>query len=255
MKVLIIEDEAPASRRLQKLLNEIDPAIEVLESLDSVDSSVRWLKSHPAPELIFMDIQLSDALSFEIFQNVNVDCPVIFTTAYDEYAIQAFKVNSIDYLLKPIDSDDLSRSLAKYRKIKDAYSVNYKAGEIAELLKTLTPSQPVYKSRFLIKIGTNLLIIQSPEVAYFYVSNKLTYLVTFHGKKHVVDYTLDELEELLDPADFFRANRSYIININVIDNISSVFSGKLKVKLRLKTEEDIIISREKTSPFREWLDR
>ncbi|MDP4172546.1 MAG: LytTR family DNA-binding domain-containing protein [Bacteroidota bacterium] len=255
MKVLIIEDEAPASRRLQKLLKEIDPALEIIESLESVESSVRWLKNNPAPDVIFMDIQLSDALSFEIFKSINVDSPVIFTTAYDEYAIQAFKVNSIDYLLKPIDSSELCASLEKLKKIKDSYSVSYKAGEIAELLKTFTPSQPAYKSRFLIKIGTNLLIIQANDIAYFYVDNKITYLVNRLSKKYIIDFSLEELEEILDPTDFFRANRSFILNINSIETISYIFSGKLKVKLKIKTDGDIIVSREKTSSFRQWLDR
>lgn len=255
MKVLIIEDEAPASRRLQKLINEIEPGFNVVAMLESVESSVKWLKNNPAPDLIFMDIQLSDGLSFEIFKNTNVDSPVIFTTAYDEYAIQAFKVNSIDYLLKPIDTEALRSGIDKFKKIKDTYSVYYKASEITELLQTLTPAQPVYKSRFLIKSGQSMLIIPASDISCFYVDNKITFLVTNQGKKNIIDYTLEELEELLDPAHFFRANRKFIINIKALESVSSFFSGKLKVKLKIKVEEEIIISRERASEFREWLDK
>ncbi|MGE5432633.1 MAG: LytR/AlgR family response regulator transcription factor [Syntrophomonadaceae bacterium] len=255
MKILIIEDEAPASRRLKKLLSELEPAAEIQGCLESVEASVEWLRKNPAPDIIFMDIQLSDGLSFEIFNNVNVDSPVIFTTAYDEYAIQAFKVNSIDYLLKPIDTSSLSASIDKFRKIRDVYSVQYRANEIAELLKSITPASPVYKSRFLIKSGTSMLVIPASEAAYFYVDNKVTYLVGQNGRKHLTDHTLDELEELLDPQHFFRANRKFIVNINAIESAASAFGGKLKLRLSQKTGEEIIVSRERASAFREWLDK
>lgn len=255
MKVLIIEDEAPASRRLQRLLTELEPSIEIAGNLESVEASVSWLKDNPAPDIIFMDIQLSDGLSFDIFKYINVDSPVIFTTAYDEYAIQAFKVNSIDYLLKPIDTENLSASIEKYKRIKDVYSVHYKANEIAELLKTFTPAQPIYKSRFLIKSGMNMMVISAREIAYFYVDNKMTYIVCTNGKKHLVDFSLEELEELLDPQLFFRANRKFIIHIEMIESVNPIFGGKLKLKLKIRTEEDVIISRERASAFRDWLDR
>ncbi|MGE5457339.1 MAG: LytR/AlgR family response regulator transcription factor [Methanococcaceae archaeon] len=255
MNVLIVEDEAPASRRLLKLLHEIDSSIQVSAVLESIESTVQWLKVNPPPDLVFMDIQLSDGLSFDIFKSVSLNCPVIFTTAYDDYAIQAFKVNSIDYLLKPIDSKDLNTSLGKYKKMQDTFSVQYRASEISDLLKTLSPAQPVYKSRFLIKSGTNLLVIATNEIGYIISDNKITYLITNSGKKHIVDYTLEELEELLDPSDFFRANRKFIINIFQIESISNLFSGKLKLKTKLKFDEDIIISRERSSLFRHWLDR
>lgn len=255
MTILIIEDEAPASRRLQRLLSELEPTAEIAGSLESVEASVEWLKKNPAPDIIFMDIQLSDGLSFEIFSSINVDSPVIFTTAYDEYAIQAFKVNSIDYLLKPIDTSSLSASIEKYKKIRDVYSVQYRANEIAGLLKSLTPTHPVYKSRFLVKSGASMLVIPAAEIAYFFVDNKITYMVCRSGKKHLTDHSLEELEELLDPEFFFRANRKFIVHIDSIESVSPAFGGKLKLKLSQKTDEDIVISRERASAFREWLDR
>lgn len=255
MKILIIEDEAPASRRLKKLLSELEPTAEIEGGLESVEASVKWLKNNPAPDLIFMDIQLSDGLSFEIFNSVNVDSPVIFTTAYDEYAIQAFKVNSIDYLLKPIDTESLAAGIDKYRKIRNVYSVQYRANEIAELLRSITPARPVYKSRFLIKSGTSMLVIPAGEIAYFYVENKITYLVGRNGKRHLTDHSLDELEELLDPQHFFRANRKFIVHIDTIESAASAFGGKLKLRLLQKTDEEIVVSRERASAFREWLDK
>ncbi|MGE5499176.1 MAG: LytR/AlgR family response regulator transcription factor, partial [Syntrophothermus sp.] len=184
MRILIIEDEAPAARRLQKMILEIEPETAIAAVLDSVEAAVRWLRGNQTPDLIFMDIQLSDALCFDIFKEVNVESPVIFTTAYDEYAIQAFRVNSIDYLLKPIDPAELVQSLEKFKKIREAYAVNYSAGEISELLKSLNPGQPVYKSRFLIRSGQNMLVIQTGGIACFFVDNKIAYLITMQGKKH-----------------------------------------------------------------------
>lgn len=253
MKVLIIEDEAPASRRLQKILAEIEPAFEIIGCLDSIDSSVKWLKNNKEPDLIFMDIQLSDGLSFEIFKCVNINSPVIFTTAYDEYAIQAFKVNSIDYLLKPIDKDELKNSLNKFEKLRESFSV--KVLDLQEIVKNLKLSGPVYKSRFLIKIGANLLIIPTNEIAYFFAENKLVFIVTFAGKKYIAENTLEELEALLDPDLFYRANRKFIIHINSLESISASFSGKLKLKILPHINEEITVSREKTSEFKKWIDR
>ena len=253
MKVLIIEDEAPASRRLQKMLLEINPEIEILGSLESIDSSIKWVKANSIPDLIFMDIQLSDGLSFEIFKYVNVSSPVIFTTAYDDYAIQAFKVNSIDYLLKPIDTEDLINSLDKLKKFEDAFKS--KSLEISDIMKELKISGPAYKSRFLIKIGSNLVIVPSNEIAYFAADNRLTYLVTFSGKKYIIDNSLEELESLLDPDIFTRASRKYIININSLENISTTFSGMLKLKIKPRTDDEVTVSRERTTEFKKWIDR
>lgn len=255
MKVLIIEDEAPASRGLQKLLKQLDPDINIQGTLESVESAVKWFKENSAPDLAFMDIQLSDGISFDIFQKVNVACPVVFTTAYDEYAIQAFKVNSIDYLLKPIDETRLKASLEKYRKISESYSVYYKASEITELLKTFNSAAPSYKSRFIIKNPSSLLIIPAEEAVCFFVENKISYVLTLNGKKHIIDSALDELEGMLDPEKFFRANRQYIINVASIESIKTQFSGKLKVELKIKTGEDIIVSKERAPLFRQWLDK
>lgn len=253
MKVLIIEDEAPASRRLQKMLLEINPEIEIMGNLESIEASIKWFNANPIPELIFMDIQLSDGLSFEIFKHVNVSSPVIFTTAYDDYAIQAFKVNSIDYLLKPIDTEDLLTSLDKLKKFEDAFKS--KSLEISDIIKELKISGPAYKSRFLIKLGSNLVIVPSNEIAYFAADNRLTYLVTFPGKKYIIDNSLEELESLLDPDIFTRASRKYIININSLENISTTFSGRLKLTIKPRTDEEVTVSRERTTEFKKWIDR
>jgi DNA-binding LytR/AlgR family response regulator len=253
MKVLIIEDEAPASRRLQKILNEIDPSIEILACLESIDASVNWFRENKSYDLILMDIQLSDGLSFEIFKNVEIQNPVIFTTAYDEYAIQAFKVNSIDYLLKPIDRDELRNSLEKFHKLKESYSSETPG--FIELMKNIKLSGPVYKSRFLIKIGPNLVIVPANQIAYFFADNKLVYFVTYQGKKYIAENSLEELEELLDPDIFYRANRKFIININSLVNISATFSGKLKLVLQPGTTEEVSVSREKAVDFKKWIDR
>lgn len=255
MKVLIIEDEAPASRGLQKLLREIDPAINILTALESVENAVKWFSENEAPDLVFMDIQLSDGISFDIFKKINIVCPVIFTTAYDEYAIQAFKVNSIDYLLKPIDESKLRASLEKYQKINERYSVQYKASELTELLKTFNPVAPSYKSRFIIKNPSGMVIISADESVCFFLENKITYVLAFSGKKHIIDNALDELEDMLDPEKFFRANRQYIINVNAIESIKTQFSGKLKVELKIKTGGEIIVSKERAPIFRQWLDK
>jgi len=254
MKVVIIEDEAPASRRLERILKESENEIEILAILESVESSVNWFKNNSMPELLFMDIQLSDGLSFEIFKQVEIKCPIIFTTAYDEYAIQAFKVNSIDYLLKPIDIEDLSNALEKFHNLKSIYNSQNK-NDIAEILKNLNFTEKVYKERFLIKSGSNFNLVQVEEIAFFCSDNKLTNFTTFSNKRHFVDYTLDELESLLNPKNFFRVNRQYIININAVENISSFFSSKLKLKLKNHLAEEIIISRERASQFKKWLDR
>ncbi len=254
MKVLIIEDEAPAFRRLQKILEELRPGIEIIDVIDSVEASVKWLKNHNHPDLIFMDIQLSDGISFEIFDHVTITNPVIFTTAFDEYMLRAFKVNSIDYLLKPIKTEDLTLSLQKYEAMKSAFS-EQGGPDITALIQQITLDDKKYKSRFLVKKGERLLSIETTNIAYFQTRNGVVSLVTDTGQKHLVDYTLDELSSQLDPSDFFRANRQYLIHYNMIKEVHRYHKGKLLVEGTLSTEDQILVSEEKSSLFKKWLDQ
>jgi len=254
MKILIIEDEIPAAKRLRSLLKDADSNIVIEDVRDSIKSACMWIKENPMPDLIFMDIQLSDGLSFEIFKQVNIKCPVIFTTAFDEYAIQAFKVNSIDYLLKPIEINDLKYSLKKYDELKKQFSIDDDTEHFKKIIDSLTQNHSTYKTRFLVKLGQSFIKVGAEECAYFYLENKLTYLVLFGGKKHVVDFSLDELEKQLDPKLFCRVNRQFIINIESILSVHNFFGGKLKLRLKPEASENVIVSREKASLFKEWIE-
>jgi len=250
MKLLIIEDEAPAFRRLQKLLTEINPDHEIVEVIDSVEDSVNWLKNHQAPDLIFMDIQLSDGISFEIFEKINITKPVIFTTAFDEYMLRAFKVNSIDYLLKPIKKEDLEASLLKYRQI---HLANNSGINLNELISHIKLDDKKYKSRFLIKLGEKLISVEVDNVAFFYTHNGLIYLKTLQEKSYVVDFTLDELSEQLDPNTFYRANRQTLIQFKAIKAVHKWHKGKLLIEPIVEHQEKITISTEKATDFKNWL--
>ena len=254
MKVLIIEDEAPAFRRLQKILEELRPGIEIIDVIDSVEDSVKWLNNHNHPDLIFMDIQLSDGISFEIFDHVAISNPVIFTTAFDEYMLRAFRVNSIDYLLKPIKTEELAQSLQKYETMKAAFGTQA-TPDINALIQQITLDDKKYKSRFLVKRGEKLLSIEAANIAYFQTRNGVVSLVTDGGQKHLVDYTLDELSNVLDPSDFFRANRQYLIHYSMIKEVHRYHKGKLLVEGRLQTDDPILVSEEKSSLFKKWLDQ
>jgi two-component system response regulator LytT len=251
MKILIIEDESAAARRLEKLLTEIDPAVEILDRLDSVESSVRWLQDHPQPDLILLDIHLADGASFEIFEHIQVRCPVIFTTAYDEYALQAFKVNAVDYLLKPIKSTELSSALEKYRQVfHKAPSQDYSA-----LLHTLQQrdGQP-YLRRMLIRFSNSIKLVDMEDAAYFYTRDKITFIVTRStGKRFPVDYPLDKLEGLLDPRVFFRINRQFIVNVAAIREMHPYSKSRVKVDLDPTTDLETIVSTERSADFKRWL--
>ncbi|MCR9253507.1 MAG: LytTR family DNA-binding domain-containing protein [bacterium] len=250
MNVLIIEDEAPAFRRLQKILDEIDPELEILEVIDSVEDSVKWLRNHSSPDLIFMDIQLSDGISFEIFDAIDISSPVIFTTAFDEYMLKAFKVNSIDYLLKPIKKEDLAQSIEKYRSLKTVFSGN---ASMNDLIKQIRLDDRKFKSRFLVKQGDKLLSIQTDDIKYFQTKNGVVYLATTE-KKYLLDFTLDDLIKQLDPEKFYRANRQFVVGYNAIKAIHRYHKGKLLVELQIPTDEQIIVSSEKATDFKQWLD-
>ena len=256
MKVLIIEDEAPAARRLQSLLTECDPSIQISAVIDSIEDAVAWLNNYPHPELIFMDIMLADGQSFEIFEHVDIAVPIIFTTAYDEFAIKAFKVNSIDYLLKPIEPQLLATALKKYNSIQRS-TVNLKEVMESLLLDGIKSqkSGADFKNRFLIKSGDKFIPIETSQVAYFSFEDKLTFLHTIHQKRHMLDYTLDELETLIDPRLFFRLNRQYIASFSSIKTVHNYFNGKLKVYLTPDVKDGIIVSKERATFFKLWLNR
>jgi DNA-binding LytR/AlgR family response regulator len=253
MKILIIEDEAPAFRRLQKILEEINPDIEIVEVIDSVDESVKWLKNHNNLDLIFMDIQLSDGISFEIFERIKIEKPVIFTTAFDDYMLKAFKVNSIDYLLKPIKKDELAASLTKYNNLKNAFGGNDSSFDLNALIGQIRMDDRKYKSRFLIKQGDKLLSVEATDIAYFQTRNGVVYLCTFDNNKYLMDFNLDELSQQLDPEKYYRANRQFVINFKAIKMVHKYHKGKLLIELVHKTDEPITVSSEKATDFKAWL--
>ena len=250
MNVIIIEDEAIAAEKLVHMLREVDPSINILAKLVSIKESVNWLMQHRA-DLIFLDIQLSDGLSFSIFEQVAVNTTVIFTTAYDEYAIKAFKLNSIAYLLKPIRKSDLADSLKKFQNLKSAFSIDFDA-----LHALIQGKKPVFKTRFLIQIGEKIRKVETAEIAYFYVMEKGVFMRTFPGNSFPVDYSLDALVNSLDPAIFFRINRKYIVHMDSITNMVAYSRGRIKLELKPPAHDafDTIVSIDRSSDFRKWLD-
>ena len=255
MKVLIIEDEELGVERLTKHLNAIDPAIEIVGSTPSISDSVQWFKTNEHPDIVLMDIELADGQSFAIFNEVDIKSTVIFTTSYDEFALKAFKVNSIDYLLKPIKKEDLKKSLEKYHQLKQQYKASPSL-QIESLLSELKlQQQKTYRNRFLVKQGQRLVSIEASDIAYFFAEGRLCFFKTWSKAKYIVDYTLDELEEMLDPHQFYRANRGFILHVKSIAQIHTHFNGKLLVELEPATEKEVVISREKASEFKEWLGK
>ena len=250
-KILLIEDEIPAAKRLKKLVYECCENSQILGVLDSVEDSVEWFKNNPTPDLVFMDIQLADGLSFSIFSKVAVKCPIIFTTAYDQYAIQAFKVNSIDYLLKPIDTEALKTAWQKFLQLY-GQSDNSLQNLLANFQQQL--QTPKFKERFLVKLGEQYKYLYTKDIAYFRSESSISYLVNFQNVKMIVDEKMDEIERLLDPSHFFRINRKYIVHIDAIDKIHTYLNSRLKLDLKPVGKEDIIVARERVNAFKEWLD-
>jgi two-component system response regulator LytT len=250
MNVLIIEDETVAADKLEKMLLEIEPKINVLAKLGSIRRSTEWLM-HNSVDLIFLDIQLSDGISFSIFSNVQINTPIIFTTAYDQYAIQAFQLNSIAYLLKPIRNKELEESLRKYNTLKSTYNIDFDS-----LLKQLQGND-LYKKRFVVQIGDKLTKIDVSEIAYFFVYEKSVYLKLFKGSSYPLDFSLDKLEAFLNPEEYFRINRKYIVNINSISKMTALSRSRVMLELTPKTDNnsDTIVSIERSSNFKNWLDR
>ncbi|WP_346856339.1 LytTR family DNA-binding domain-containing protein [uncultured Draconibacterium sp.] len=250
MNIVIIEDEKLAADKLQHLLCQIDSQIRVLAVLESVEDAVNWLASNKSPDLIFMDIQLDDGISFEIFDAVKIDSPVIFTTAFDEYAIRAFKVNSVDYLLKPIETKALELALQKFNSIY-AEKISFEE-RVSQVFEQISKQ---YKSRFFIKIGTRYQSVQVAQVCSFFVEERNTFLRTIEGKTYDLDYSLDQLQKMVNPEKFFRINRNFLVNINCIDEIISYSTSRLKLKLKSESRGDLIVSRDKVSDFKRWMDR
>jgi len=250
MNVLIVENEKPAIAGLTSLLKKIDSGIHVKGAAESVEAAMNWLLANPAPDLIFMDIQLDDGLCFELFESMKLDVPVIFTTAYDAYMLDAFKVNSVDYLLKPIEEASLRQAIDKFK------TVHYKSSVVNDLLRQLQRElNKGYKSRFLIKVGEHYKSALDVETSCFYILERAVFLRTLNHKDYPVDYSLDHLEKIIDPDRFFRINRSCIVNIDAITDIVGYSSSRLSLKLVSQPPGDLIVSKDKTSEFKKWLDR
>lgn len=246
MKIVIIEDEPLAQEELMRLICKRFPEYEVLAMLDSVESSVEWLKSNQA-DLIFMDIQLSDGISFDIFGQVEVKTPIIFTTAFDQYAVRAFQVNGIGYLLKPIIEADLVKAI---EKLDTTIHTSY---HLKKLLEDLQVTK-TYKSRISIKSGDKFMFVDMTNVAYFYADERVTFVLTNQNRKHIIDYTLETLEPMLDPHTFFRITRGCIASIGSINSVSKYFNSRLKIKLNPTFESDLLVSRRRVPAFLKWLD-
>jgi DNA-binding LytR/AlgR family response regulator len=254
MKVLIIEDEPLAQQELRRLLTKCAPQVEVMACLDSVEDSVEWLSTTPQPpDLIFVDIQLSDGSSFDIFEQITVAVPVIFTTAYNEYALQAFRVNSIDYLLKPIEEEALGAALQKFSSLKDQFGGKKAAFSPQQIDSLLRQPRADYKTRFLTTIGDRIRYVPVEQIAYFFAEDNTVYLITQDRKKYILDYTLDHLETLVDPKLFFRITRKYLTHIAAIGEVSRYFNSRLKVGLVPPTDDEILISRVRVPGFLAWM--
>lgn len=246
MDVLIIEDEDAAIRRLAKLIQEIDPEMQIVGILDSIESSLLWFEENPMPELIFLDIHLADGSSFELFDHLSITKPVIFTTAYDQYAIQAFKVNAIDYLLKPIKKNELQEAIIKYKNQEQKQAFDYQA--IAKAV-----NRDAYSKRFLIRFGQQIKVVEMHQAAYFYTLEKITFLVSKEGKRYPMDHSLDRLEEMADPRQFFRINRQFIINLDAIKEMYAYSKSRIKIELQPACEIETIVSTERSHLFKKWL--
>ena len=261
MNVVIIEDENLTAKRLEGMLTKYDPTIDVLARIPSVADAVAWFGQveRPMVDLVFMDIHLEDDLGFRIFEQANLTTPVIFTTAYDEYMIQAFKVNSIDYLLKPINYDELVAAVAKFKALKKQFessSASPPAPDLETLLSLIgKPKSTDYKERFMITVGTKIRSIETTEVAYFYLEEKIVFLVTKDGLNLPVDYSLDKLTQLLNPRYFFRISRQFLVSLPAIQTIHTFSAGKLKLDLTPKSRQEVFVSGDRMTEFKEWLGK
>jgi DNA-binding LytR/AlgR family response regulator len=255
MKIIILEDEAPALRRIIRLLNDVDPYIEILGTAESIEEAKVLFETHTEVSLAIMDIELADGKSFELFQLMHITWPVIFTTAYDEYAIRAFKLNSIDYLLKPIESSELKAAIQKYKTVFENKTdkLNLSHLNLERILLEAVYNKTSFKTRFLVKSGLKYISLKTEDIAYFKAADKVITLVSRENNKYIIDNTLEELKLQLDPQHFFHINRQYIAHIQSVHSIQSYFNGKLKIKLDPFTDDEVIVSREKSAAFRAWM--
>lgn len=251
MNILIIEDEFPAAKQLQKLILRYKPKANILTVIDSVEMAISWFNTNASPDLIFMDIQLADGLSFDIFKHTKVNAPVIFTTAFDQYTLKAFKVNSVDYLLKPIEPDELQAAILKFEQ-QFAQVSTFDQALLQQLMQSVY--KPTYKERFLLKIGQQLSFVPTTDISYFFSTDGIVYLKTQEGKKHLLDQTLDQLYRELNPTFFFRINRKAIIGIDAILKIHPYFNSRLILEVHPKPDFDLIVSRDRVGDFKNWLD-
>ncbi|MDR2084998.1 MAG: LytTR family DNA-binding domain-containing protein [Bacteroidales bacterium] len=254
MKAIIIEDEKRAIDNLKRLLGKLDPEIEVIAEIATIDNSIKWFNNNPMPDIVFLDIHLADGSSFEIFKEIDIESPIIFTTAYDEYALKAFEVNSIDYLLKPINKEKLQRALSKIKMFthtKDVISLNN-----SNLIKALTQTlrnEPNYKTSILVIHKDKLIPVHVENIAYIYTEHKIVKVVTLNNTDYVIDQSLEKLSQQLDPGNFFRVNRQYFVSRNAIKDASIWFSGQLSLNLKIQTQERIVVSRSNVKSFKIWL--
>lgn len=259
MKILIVEDEELAAEKLQLMVAAVSAEAQVTGCTQSIESTVTWLKQNPQPDVILMDIELSDGQSFEIFNRVDISCPVIFTTSYDEFAIKAFRVNSIDYLLKPVLKDDLKRAFEKYGRLKTSPRDNTAhqpvniGNLLAELKVQIQPKE--YRRRFLVKQGQRYLPVETETIAYFFVHERIVFFKTFDNKRYIVDYNMEELQDMLEPATFFRVNRSFIVAVGAIHQLHDYVNSRLLLSLNPPIEEPVIVSREKVAEFKTWVGK
>jgi len=250
MKTVIIEDEKPSARRLKRMVEHLQ--LEVIETLHSVKDAIEWFQNNSHPDLIFLDIQLSDGLSFEIFESVTVSSSIIFTTAYDEYALKAFKLKSVDYLLKPIDDEELEQAVTKFKSLKEPSKLQIDYSSLKNLLQK---EERIYKKRFTTKVGQHLKVFSVEDIECFYSENKGTYLHTEESRSYLLDRTLDQLENELNPKQFYRVSRKFYVNINAINDIIDYTNSRLQLKLNRFSDSEIIVSRERVKDFKEWLGR
>ncbi len=248
MNIIIIEDEKPAAEKLLKALQQCNTSIQVNAILNSVAEAVAWFKQNAQPDLVFMDIELTDGLSFKIFESYNIECPIIFVTAYDDYWQEAFEHNSIDYLLKPVKQDKLEAALKKYEKLKQHFAANFK-----QLLQYNQQSENKYKKRYLVKRGSDLIAVKTEDIAYCYATHKLVCMVDINNQKFILDKSLSDIEKELASSQFFRVNRKYLANINAVKKMKLYGKGKLLVELVPAVGEDIIVSNETVAAFKEWI--
>ena len=254
MRVLIIEDEPLAAEKLTKLLLEYNVTIQILETLQSVEAAITWLKNNNRPDLLLLDIHLADGLCFDIFKEIEVKCPVIFCTAYDQYALKAFQLHSIDYLLKPVQYGKLEQSLEKMKEMQQSRTADILPAKIDDIINIVKNKDAGYKSRFMVKLGNKIKTIKTQEIAYFHSNNKLNMLVTKDGQSFPVDYSLDELIQILNPKFFFHISRKLIIHIDAAKEIHPYFKGRLKLILTPHLDEEVLVSSQKTPLFKAWLD-